>query len=205
MSTKSTGAALEARKRLPAYKAEGLALEQNSPRFAGKVGPRGQAWGRLVSKGGLDFSGWYWGRAVTFDCKSTGGKSFPLNERNVKPHQARRLKEAHEMGAIAFFLVEFTDATGEPLYFALTWPVLAPYWEAFDRARYVGGKAPASIPLNVFRQSCREVGRGKSGLDLAGTVEQLITWRASLPESDGERSLSSDDSEGAQLAGEVEQ
>lgn len=175
MTTKNSGGALEAlvRKRLPAYKEEGLALEQNSPRFAGKVGPRGQARGRLVSKGGLDFSGWYWGRAVTFDTKSTGGKSFPLNERNVKPHQARRLKEAHEMGAIAFFLVEFTEAAGEPLYFVLTWPVLKPWWEAVDRARYVGGKAPASIPLEVFDQGCQKVVRDRRGLDLVPVVVYL--------------------------------
>jgi recombination protein U len=167
-----TGAALEAliRKRLKEYKDEGLALEQNSPRFAGTVGPRGQAKGRLVSKGGLDFSGHFWGRAVTFDAKSTGGKSFPLNERNVKPHQVRRLREAHEMGAIAFFLVEFSELPEGPRYFVLDWPVLAPYWEAIDRARYVGGKAPASIPLDVFKQSCSAVVRDKGGLDLVAVI-----------------------------------
>jgi penicillin-binding protein-related factor A (putative recombinase) len=181
--TKNTGGALEAlvRKRLPDYKAEGLALEQNSPRFAGKVGPRGKAQGRLVSKGGLDFSGHFWGRAVTFDCKSTEGKSFPLNERNVKPHQARRLREAHEMGAIAFFLVEFSELAEGPRYFVLDWPVLAPYWEAVDRARYVGGKAPASIPLDVFKRSCTAIVRDKGGLDLvaviAGMAEKMEVKR----------------------------
>lgn len=187
MPAKSTGAALEAliRRRLPDYKAEGLALEQNSPRFAGKVGPRGQAKGRLVSKGGLDFSGHLWGRAVTFDCKSTMGKSFPLNERNVKPHQARRLREAHEMGAIAFFLVEFSELADGPRYFALTWPVLAPYWEAIDRARYVGGKAPASIPLEVFKLSCSEVSKGKGGLGLVEAIAGLAG--APAPGRAGER------------------
>lgn len=175
--TKSTGAALEAlvRRRAEDYRAEGLDLEQNSPRFAGRVGPGGQARGRLVAKGGLDFNGDFWGRRVTFDCKSTTGKSFPVDpKRTLKPHQARRLKEAHERGAIAFLLVEFTEAEAFPLYFALTWPVLKPYWEPVDRARYIGGKtATTSIPLATFEASCAVVKRGRSGLDLIPTIVYL--------------------------------
>jgi penicillin-binding protein-related factor A (putative recombinase) len=177
--TKSTGAALEAlvRKREKAYREEGLDLEQNSPRFAGKVDGQGRARGRLVAKGGLDFSGDYYGRRVTFDAKSTKGKSFPVDpKRTVKPHQARRLREAHERGAIAFLLVEFSELPDGPRYFALTWPVLAPYWEQADRARYLGGKSAPSIPLEVFKQTCAAVVKDRGGLDLiplvAGLAEQ---------------------------------
>ena len=179
--TKSTGAALEAlvRKRAEAYREEGLYLEQGSPRFAGHVDKQGRARGRLVGKGGLDFNGDFWGRRVTFDCKSTKGKSFPVDpKRTVKPHQARRLREAHERGAIAFLLVEFSqllDAEGKPAprYFALTWPVLAPYWEQADRARYLGGTAAPSIPLAVFEAQAARIARDRSGLDLVAVIIYL--------------------------------
>jgi penicillin-binding protein-related factor A (putative recombinase) len=174
--TKSTGAALEAlvRKRADAYKAEGLDLEQGSPRFAGTVDGQGRARGRLVAKGGLDFSGDFWGRRVTFDAKSTKGKSFPIDpKRTVKPHQARRLREAHERGAIAFLLVEFSELPDGPRYFALTWPVLAPYWEQADQARYLGGKAAPSIPLATFEASCARVVRTGAALDLVAVVTYL--------------------------------
>jgi penicillin-binding protein-related factor A (putative recombinase) len=174
--TKSTGGALEAlvRKRADDYKAEGLELEQGSPRFAGTVDGQGRARGRLVAKGGLDFSGDFWGRRVTFDAKSTKGKSFPIDpKRTVKPHQARRLREAHERGAIAFLLVEFSELPDGPRYFALTWPVLAPYWEQADRARYLGGKAAPSIPLEVFKQSCAAVVKERGGLDLVAAISGM--------------------------------
>lgn len=161
----STGKALETlvRKSADAQRPQGLNLAHTSPRFVGRVGPNGEAQGRVVSKGTLDFLGDYRGRLVTFDAKSTKTKSFPL--RLIKRHQATIVRNAHQRGAIAFFLVEFTD-TGA--YYAMPWPVLAPWWGEFDM---MGD--PASIPRQVIESECLAIAKERGRLDLVGVIERL--------------------------------
>lgn len=167
------GSALEAIVRRSADKAKdaGLWLVQTGPRFAGKVtGPAGEAQGRLVAAGALDFIGDLHGRAVTFDAKSCAIKTaFPLKD--IRPHQAVIVKRAHRRGAVSFFLVEFSALAGGPRYFALTWPVLEPYWRPFYHSGSADGSS--SIPLRVFEAECLEVGCKGKTLDLAGAIEAL--------------------------------
>lgn len=161
----STGSKLETlvRKSADAQRPQGLNLAHTSPRFVGRIGPKGEAQGRVVGKGTLDFIGDYRGRMVTLDAKSTKTKGFPL--RLMKRHQTVIVKNAHQRGAVAFFLVEFSDT---PDYYALTWPVLAPWWARFD---LLGD--PASIPRDVFERECPTIPKTGATLDLVGVIERL--------------------------------
>lgn len=163
-----TGAKLEEmiRYSVQKVKSEGLNLIQTGPRFVGSIGDGGQAIGRIVSLGALDFIGDYRGSFVTFDAKSTESKtSFKLDL--IKMHQAVIVKRAYERGALGFFLVEFSKL--EPCrYYALTWPVLKPYWDRQD----FGG--PMSIPLKVIQEQCLEIVRDRKTLHLVEAIEVLI-------------------------------
>lgn len=173
------GSALEALVRGSAEKFEdqGLCLHQTSPRFVGRIGQDGQAVGRVTGKGALDFFGDYLGRFVTLDCKANAIKtSFPL--KNIENHQAKIVKGAHERGAVAFFLVEFTKLDSGPRYFALTWPTLAPWWNPYRASQYFGGDAPQSIPLKVFEAEALEVRLNRRTLDLLGCIKALETPKA---------------------------
>ena len=164
----STGSNLEALVRCSADRLEdqGFHLIQTSPRFVGSVGPKGEAFGRIVGQGALDFIGDFRGLFVTFDAKSTESKTaFKLDL--IKRHQAVIVRKSFERGAIAFFLVEFSKL--EPArYFALTWPVLKPWWGRMD----YGG--PQSIPFAFLEAECLEIHRERKTLDLVGTVEALM-------------------------------
>lgn len=167
---KTTGNTLEAlvRKSAKAQLSQGLRLAQTSPRSVVlKRHAAGQAHVQQMPTGELDFVGDYKGRAVSFDAKSTATKTtFPL--RNIKRHQATIVRHAHERGALAFFLVEFTACAGAPRYYALTWDVLAPFWSSFSLYQ------ATSIPLAVFEKRCVEVVRKGATLDLVGAVQQLL-------------------------------
>lgn len=169
MTTKTTGDTLEAlvRKSAALLEREGLRLKQTGAIFKGKVGPGGQARGRIIAKGDLDFVGDYRGRAVSFDAKSTKrATSFQLAL--LKKHQVTICKNAHQRGAIAFFLIEFSALPTGSRYFALTWDVLADYWQA-----HTFGNGEASIPLAVIASRCVEVRRSGAVLDLVGAIEAL--------------------------------
>lgn len=172
----TTGHKLEALIRSSASKQSeaGLWLLQTGPRFIGTVGAKGAATGRVTGRGGLDFIGFYGPRFVTFDAKSCASKTaFPLA--NIEHHQAAIVRKAHEAGALAFFLVELAQAG--PAYYAMTWPTLKPFWEAKRRADYIGGTAPASIPVKLIAAECLAIKRDRRGLDLAGALDEL-TGRA---------------------------
>lgn len=49
------------------------------------------------------------GRAIVFDAKSTGGQSFPLANITRRRHQLEFLSRMEKLGALAFYLVEFTE------------------------------------------------------------------------------------------------
>lgn len=165
----STGKSLEALVRHSAKRQAilGLNLKQTSPRFVGSVGSDGQAQGRVVGKGSLDFVGDFLGRAVELDAKSTKIKSS-LKLSLLKRHQVNIVKHAFKRGAIAFFLVEFSALDGPPRYFALTWPVLQAYW---DKADFGGTQ---SIPFAVIEKACVEVSRKGKTLDLVGAIQRLM-------------------------------
>lgn len=173
MASRGSGVRFEdlIRKSLRRQEDMGLWLLQTGPRFiGGVVGPAGQATGRVVGRGGLDFHGDYQGRAVAFDAKSCASStSFPLS--NIEHHQAVIVRKAHERGAVAFFLLELS-ALGE--YYALTWDVVGPYWRAKRAADYTGEEARASIPVAQIRAECHQLKRERWGLDLVGCIEALM-------------------------------
>jgi penicillin-binding protein-related factor A (putative recombinase) len=119
----------------------GLSIDQVSPRFVGQVFPDGRVSGRFAGKGLLDFVGDLHGQSVYFDAKSCDGTNIPLSR--LEPHQIARVERGHERGAITFFLVAFQEP--KPRYFALTWPMLAPF---LDEDRKPAGRK--SIPLSFF-------------------------------------------------------
>ncbi|MNS48952.1 Holliday junction resolvase RecU [compost metagenome] len=150
--------------------ARGCFLLQTSPRFVPqKFLPSGKCVGYFASKGGLDFYGHYYGRFVTFDCKSCKLKTrFPLD--SIHGHQAHMVGHAHLLGGIAFFLIEMAELDGGPRYYALTWPVLEPYWSKYR----LGLEGASSIPLAVLESECIEVKTHGGGfLDILSLLEKL--------------------------------
>lgn len=157
---------------------QGLWLLQTSPRFipAGVIGPRGETSGRVIGAGGLDFHGDWNGRAVMLDAKSTESRTrFDL--RLIKPHQAVLVKNAHARGALAGFLVELGARSPAAEYYLLTWPLLAPWWAAYQQAEAgLTTTVAASIPAHVLSSAVR-VRRERGQLDLAGALAQLMKQR----------------------------
>jgi recombination protein U len=161
----STGDSLEKLVR-DSVKAQDLAIKQTAPRWRGRVKQGGLIKrGRVVSSGELDFTGHVAGRFVTFDAKSTQQPSLPL--KNIKRNQATICRHRHEEGALAFFLVEFAGQP-EPAYFAVTWPVLKPYWDRF------GHGGPSSIPMDVIRSTCSRIDRKGKTLNLDGALRTML-------------------------------
>ncbi|MEK4742672.1 MULTISPECIES: Holliday junction resolvase RecU [unclassified Bacillus (in: firmicutes)] len=63
--------------------------------------------GYYESKSTVDYDGVYKGRAIAFEAKSTeNANRFDL--KNIAQHQLDYLKKAEKMGAICFFLIEFS-------------------------------------------------------------------------------------------------
>lgn len=125
----------------------------------------GRMVGIATNKGQLDFVGHYRGRLVTFDAKSCDKPRLPLEM--LKRHQVTIVKNRHTEGCVAFFLVEFTQGD-VPEYYALTWPVLQPWWN-----QYSTNGTPASIPWVWFEQTAARIRRSPTGLDLVDVVDRL--------------------------------
>lgn len=149
-------------------RAQGLHIEKNSPRSVatGKRDLQGRMLNITIASGKLDFHGHWRTKYFTFDAKScAAGTRFPLAD--IAKHQEVICRHRHAEGVVAFFLVEFTQP-GQPQYFALTHPILKPYWDA----RMAWGE-PASIPRAAIERYCPRVALTPRGLDLVGIIEQL--------------------------------
>ncbi|WP_018782932.1 Holliday junction resolvase RecU [Bacillus sp. 95MFCvi2.1] len=96
--------------------------------------------GYFEKKSTVDYDGIYKGRLVAFEAKATINKtSFALS--NISPHQYEYLKMAEEMGAICFFLIEFSI---EHSIFLVSFSLIKEYVTAANE----GGRK--SIPRSVF-------------------------------------------------------
>ncbi|MDR4987182.1 Holliday junction resolvase RecU [Bacillus cereus] len=91
------------------YQREGVALINKRPT---PVKVLKSAGGRVLngfyeSKSTVDYDGVYKGRAVAFEAKSTQSLTrFDLS--NIAQHQLDYLEKAEKMGAVCFFLIEFS-------------------------------------------------------------------------------------------------
>lgn len=91
------------------YQREGVALINKRPT---PVKVTKSAKGRITggyfeSKSTVDYDGVYKGRAVAFEAKSTESLTrFDL--KNIAQHQLDYLEKAEKMGAVCFFLIEFS-------------------------------------------------------------------------------------------------
>lgn len=91
-------------------------------------------------KSTVDYDGVYKGKAIHFEAKSTEvTTSFPL--KNIKDHQIRHLDRVERMGAICFFLIEFSKL--HEIFF-VPFSVIKEYFTAAQN----GGRK--SIPRKVF-------------------------------------------------------
>ena len=88
---------------------------------------KGQVTG-YFEKSTVDFYGTIQGgQAVYFDAKETGSGRFALtNEKVMEPHQIKHLDLQHNMGALAFILLDFT---AEKETYCIPWPVFLEYYE----------------------------------------------------------------------------
>ncbi|CAI8738728.1 Holliday junction resolvase RecU [Bacillus pseudomycoides] len=91
------------------YQREGVALINKRPTPVKVLKSKN---GRVVngfyeSKSTVDYDGVYNGRAIAFEAKST--ESFTrFDLKNIARHQLDYLEKAEEMGAVCFFLIEFS-------------------------------------------------------------------------------------------------
>ncbi|PEP09847.1 Holliday junction resolvase RecU [Bacillus wiedmannii] len=91
------------------YQREGVALINKRPTPVKVLKSKG---GRVISgfyeaKSTVDYDGVYKGRAVAFEAKSTQSLTrFDLS--NIAQHQLDYLEKAEKMGAVCFFLIEFS-------------------------------------------------------------------------------------------------
>ncbi|PER24625.1 Holliday junction resolvase RecU [Bacillus cereus] len=91
------------------YQREGVALINKRPTPVKVLKSKG---GRVLSgyyeaKSTVDYDGVYKGRAIAFEAKSTENPTrFDL--KNIAQHQLDYLEKAEQMGAICFFLIEFS-------------------------------------------------------------------------------------------------
>ncbi|PEP96783.1 Holliday junction resolvase RecU [Bacillus wiedmannii] len=91
------------------YQREGVALINKR---ATPVKVLKSAGGRVLSgyyeaKSTVDYDGVYKGRAIAFEAKSTENPTR-LDLKNIAQHQLDYLEKAEKMGAICFFLIEFS-------------------------------------------------------------------------------------------------
>lgn len=164
----------------------GLDLDETSPGIVvtGSDGA-GRRTGFAKAPGALDYVGAYvrprkcpW--PIEFDAKWTKHPSrFDLSL--LHPRQVKRLHRKHASRFLAFFLAGFFDGQDLVAY-AITWPVLEPYWVAYQRYQDgYGDKAPASIPRAVLEAQCYRVATYQRGgawrLNLVDLVERMITDR----------------------------
>lgn len=96
-------------------------------------------------KSTVDFSGTIkGGRSVDFDAKATREKRFAIcDNTHLAPHQVAYLKEKHELGGIAFLLVEFTTRNE---HYIVTYPAI----ERFIERGAAGGRK--SIAYDEFTE-----------------------------------------------------
>ncbi|MGH0556643.1 Holliday junction resolvase RecU [Bacillus pretiosus] len=91
------------------YQRDGVALINKRPTPVKVLKSKG---GRVLNrfyeaKSTVDYDGVYKGRAIAFEAKSTeNAKRFEL--KNITQHQLDYLEKAEKMGAICFFLIEFS-------------------------------------------------------------------------------------------------
>ncbi|PED06928.1 Holliday junction resolvase RecU [Bacillus pseudomycoides] len=91
------------------YQREGVALINKRPTPVKVIKSRGSQVtnGFYESKSTVDYDGVYKGRAVAFEAKSTQSLTrFDLS--NIAQHQLDYLEKAEKMGAVCFFLIEFS-------------------------------------------------------------------------------------------------
>ncbi|PFP88686.1 Holliday junction resolvase RecU [Bacillus cereus] len=98
--------------------------------------------GYFEKKSTVDYDGIYKGRMLAFEAKATTNKtSFAL--KNISPHQMEYLEQAESMGAICFFLIEFSI---EHSIFLVPFDLIKEYVHAAK----LGGRK--SIPRAVFNE-----------------------------------------------------
>ncbi|PFH75058.1 Holliday junction resolvase RecU [Bacillus nitratireducens] len=91
------------------YQREGLALINKRPTPVKVLESKGGCVlnGFYEAKSTVDYDGVYKGRAIAFEAKSTENPTrFDL--KNIAQHQLDYLEKAERMGAICFFLIEFS-------------------------------------------------------------------------------------------------
>lgn len=91
------------------YQRGGVALINKRPTPVKVIKSRGSQVinGFYEAKSTVDYDGVYKGRAVAFEAKSTE-KDTRFDLKNIAQHQLDYLEKAEKMGAICFFLIEFS-------------------------------------------------------------------------------------------------
>lgn len=149
------------------YKRKGIALINKRPTPVQILSTKGAMITRAVysKKSTVDYDGVYKGRAITFEAKTTKGKSLPLSM--VQDHQVDYLDDADDHGAISFIIVNFSDLDKT---YILSNEILSNY-----RNNAIKG-ARKSIPIMEFEDNGIEV-TSQNGLplDYLSKIKELTT------------------------------
>lgn len=107
-----------------------------------------------TKKSTVDYDGIYEGKPITFEAKSTNGKSLPLSM--IPQHQVDYLLDAIVHGAVAFFIVHFKELDK-------TYKISALLVNRYIKAAKKGGRK--SIPIKEFEENGIEV-HSRNGIPL---------------------------------------
>jgi len=114
-----------------------------------RVTRAGKVFGHYAKKSTVDYIGIIKsGTFVCFDCKETNERNvFPL--KNVHQHQIDYMKDAQDMGGIAFLIVSFAK---HGKYYRLSFRDLYEYWKKYMADTGGANRAPgtASVPVGEF-------------------------------------------------------
>jgi recombination protein U len=107
------------------------------------------------SKSTVDFSGTIkGGRSVDFDAKATKDPRLPVtDETHIRPHQIEYLREKHQLGGIAFLLVEFTEKNE---HYVIPYDSLA----AFIERAEAGGRRSIAYDEFTFEYNIHKIEPG---------------------------------------------
>jgi recombination protein U len=126
----------------------------------------------FLKKGKVDFHGTIQGgRAIHFDAKETKVNRFRISDKEyVHEHQIEYLKLQHSLGAVAFFLVHFSEVKE---YYVLPYTV---FKEFYDHAQKLPARSRGkSMNIEVFRER-PDIIRVKTTEGVLQIVEAVREW-----------------------------
>lgn len=163
------------------YAAQGICLVHKRPTPVRILSTKGgRVTGFLESPSTVDFNGiLQGGRAISFEAKEVRNNDrFPLS--NIHEHQVEHLRKCHELGGVAFVLIDFPKHNATYL---LHYSTLESYWNRWKSSK--GARGTASIPRDDLEIYGHLVESGRVPVDYIKVVNKV--WGIEQGEKGGEQ------------------